>query len=121
MITLISLISNAETPLLIRYDALQGVKETKSQYAGLIFSSHPDDNGYRRTRVNKPKINKVRIAQNKLYDIEMEIWCMNEDVDSALTLLLAEFDATIKGQEETIEKWKEITISRKAKLHEIQS
>ena len=119
MLNLITLISNNDNPLYIRIDELKGSIETKSQYAGLIFSTNPDDDGLRRTRVNKSKLNKVRTAKKDLNYIEMEIWCKDTDTDFAKSLLIADFKDLIKAQDDFVNEFNELQTERKTLLNEL--
>jgi len=116
MVTLITLISDMDNPLLVSYDTIKEHKETKLQYSGLIRSTAEEDNGFRKTRVNKSRLNKVRTVSKEYLSITMEAWCLEADVKTIQEEMEEELLSIMSTQEKEVGHWQILTKQRMAML-----
>lgn len=113
---LITLRSDIENPLLITEDELKDLKETKLQYNGMIRSLNPEDKGYRKTKVNKSKLNFIRTPNCTLEKVEMEAWCLEEDVSAVLFNMQEQLKRLMNEQTEIVNRWQILQNKRKIEL-----
>lgn len=113
-IVLLTLQSNNGTPYMVTEDELKGMKETKMQYSGSIRSEDPEYDGFKRTRINKSKLHKIRLVKNSLFCIEMEAWTTDEDTTAVTFNLQEKFKEIINEQEKQVAEWQELHNLRKS-------
>ena len=113
MVTNIVLKSSGFNPLEIMEYELKNAKQTDLQFNGLIHSDDPEDNGLRPTRVNKSKLNKIRVMKNDLNLIVIDCWCTNDKIAENTLSMIAKLREVVSEQEDKIRAWEELNERRK--------